>query len=120
MFYIYYIFIIIIVIQVAQLIPTTSLISTSIDSVELSGSRPIVIAAAMCIQVVWEHVDRLWLAGDVLCRLLKYAQSFAIMSSVNMLVVLSVDRHQAIRRPLCPPPSVSNHIAISKLKKKYH
>lgn len=57
-------------------------------------------------QVVWEHADRWWLAGDVICRVLKYAQSFAIMSSVNMLVVLSVDRHQAIRRPLHPPPSV--------------
>jgi len=59
-----------------------------------------------CAQVIWEHADRLWLAGDVMCRVLKYAQSFAIMSSVNMLVVLSIDRHQAIRRPLSPPPSV--------------
>jgi len=65
------------------------------------------------LQVVWEHADRLWLAGDVMCRLLKYAQSFAIMSSVNMLVVLSVDRHQAIRRPLRPPPAVRTHQSIS-------
>ena len=61
---------------------------------------------AECAQVVWEHVDRLWLAGDIMCRVLKYAQSFAIMSSVYMLVVLSIDRHQAIRRPLRPPLSV--------------
>jgi len=66
------------------------------------------------LQVVWEHADRLWLAGDVMCRLLKYAQSFAIMSSVNMLVVLSVDRHQAIRRPLRPPPAVRTHQSINQ------
>jgi len=56
-----------------------------------------------------------WLAGDFMCRVLKYAQSFAIMSSVNMLVVLSVDRHQAIRRPLRPPPSVCTAVAAATL-----
>jgi len=61
-------------------------------------------------QVIWEHVDRLWLAGDIMCRVLKYAQSFSIMSSVYMLVVLSVDRHQAIRKPLRPPLSVRIHV----------
>jgi len=72
------------------------------------------------LQVVWEHADRLWLAGDVMCRLLKYAQSFAIMSSVNMLVVLSVDRHQAIRRPLRPPPAVRTHQSINQSVTKCH
>jgi len=64
------------------------------------------VVVSVSVQVIWEHADRLWLAGDLMCRLLKYAQSFAIMSSVSMLVVLSVDRHQAIRRPLRPPPPV--------------
>ena len=72
-----------------------------------------VLLCRQCGQVVWEHADRLWLAGDFMCRVLKYAQSFAIMSSVNMLVVLSVDRHQAILRPLRPPPSVRISISIS-------
>jgi len=71
--------------------------------------------AAEMWQVIWEHVDRWWLAGDFMCRVLKYAQSFAIMSSVNMLVVLSVDRHQAIRRPLRPPPSVCTAVAAATL-----
>ena len=59
-----------------------------------------------CSQVVWEHVDRLWVAGNVLCKLFKFVQSLSIMSSVNMLVALSIDRHHAIRLPLRQPISV--------------
>ncbi|XP_005111608.1 vasopressin V2 receptor [Aplysia californica] len=51
-------------------------------------------------QLVWEHLDRRWLAGDVMCRLIKLLQIFAICASTNMLVVIAVDRHQAITAPL--------------------
>ena len=73
-----------------------------------------------CGQVIWELADRWWLAGDAMCRVLKYAQSFAIMSSVNMLVVLSVDRHQAVCRPLRPPPSVCIIIVIKLYEGSLH
>ena len=58
-------------------------------------------------QVIWEMVDRWWLAGDALCRIIKFYQSFSMMASSYMLVLLSIDRHQAIRSPLRDPPAVS-------------
>ena len=61
-------------------------------------------------QVIWEMVDRWWLAGDALCRIIKFYQSFSMMASSYMLVLLSIDRHQAIRSPLRDPPAVSNTI----------
>jgi hypothetical protein len=63
-------------------------------------------------QLIWEHFDRLWLAGNVICKLFKYVQSLSIMSSVNMLVVLSIDRHQAIRLPLRRPIAVSEAMSL--------
>ena len=58
-------------------------------------------------QLVWEYTDREWLAGDFMCRLMKFLMIFANCSSTNMLVVIAVDRHQAIRSPLREPFAVS-------------
>lgn len=51
-------------------------------------------------QLVWEYLDRRWLTGDVMCRIIKMLQIFAMCASTNMLVVIAVDRHQAITAPL--------------------
>lgn len=59
-----------------------------------------VILVAVLPQLVWEYVDREWTAGPVLCRLLKFLQSFSMMASNYILVVIAIDRHQAIRAPL--------------------
>lgn len=70
-------------------------------------------------QLVWEYTNRAWLAGDFMCRLLKFLMIFANCSSTNMLVVIAVDRHQAIRSPLREPfavstylPSLSVHVSV--------
>ncbi|XP_025078391.1 LOW QUALITY PROTEIN: arg8-vasotocin receptor-like [Pomacea canaliculata] len=57
-------------------------------------------------QLVWEYTNRAWLAGDFMCRLIKFLMIFANCSSTNMLVVIAVDRHQAIRSPLREPFAV--------------
>ena len=60
----------------------------------------LVVGYACGMQLVWELMERVWVAGDVGCRLMKWAQSFSMISSNYMLVILSFDRHQAIIWPL--------------------
>lgn len=62
-------------------------------------------------QLVWEYVEREWMAGEVMCRLVKFMQSFALFASANMLVIIALDRHQAIRAPLREPRKVSSTIS---------
>ena len=75
----------------------------------LTFADVLVILLAVLPQLVWEYVDRQWAAGDVMCRLVKFLQSFSMMSSNYMLVVIAIDRHQAIRAPLKESISVSTH-----------
>lgn len=63
----------------------------------------LVIFGACLPQLIWEYSERNWILGDAVCRLLKFLQSFVMMASNYMLVVLSIDRHQAIRAPLREP-----------------
>lgn len=59
-------------------------------------------------QLAWEYSpQREWLAGDLMCRLMKFLMIFANCASTNMLVVIAIDRHQAIRAPLREPRAVS-------------
>jgi cell division protein FtsW (lipid II flippase) len=67
----------------------------------------LLVMLATLVQVTWEMADRWWLLGDVMCRIVKFFQSFTMMASSNMLVLLSIDRHQAIRSPLRNPVQVS-------------
>jgi len=60
----------------------------------------LVVIFALVPQLVWEYADRDWRAGDVMCRLVKFLQSFSMIASNYMVVVIAVDRHQAIRAPL--------------------
>ncbi|KAH3837235.1 cephalotocin receptor 2-like [Dreissena polymorpha] len=60
----------------------------------------LVILIAVLPQLAWEHVDRDWSAGPVMCRIVKFLQSFSMISSNYILVVIAIDRHQAIRAPL--------------------
>ena len=74
----------------------------------------LVIFGACLTQLIWEYNGRRWGLGDVVCRLLKFLQSFVMMSSNYMLVVLSVDRHQAIRAPLREPFKVRRSSFFTK------
>ncbi|KAL4217493.1 7 transmembrane receptor (rhodopsin) [Mactra antiquata] len=49
--------------------------------------------------MIWKITVK-WYAGDVMCRLLKFAQACVVYASTYMLVALSIDRYDAIARPL--------------------
>lgn len=60
-----------------------------------------VVLLAVLPQLVWEYQDnREWHAGAFMCTFIKYLQSFTMMASTNAVVIIAVDRHQAIRTPL--------------------
>ena len=64
------------------------LLSKQTDSVSSAG------------QLIWEILDREWLAGLVFCKMFKFLQTYALASSNYMLVALAIDRHRAITMPL--------------------
>ncbi|ESO94581.1 hypothetical protein LOTGIDRAFT_118408 [Lottia gigantea] len=66
----------------------------------------LVVFVACLPQLVWEHMEREWLAGDFMCKTYKFCMSFSLFASNNMLVVIAIDRHQAIRSPLKEPTPV--------------
>ena len=66
-----------------------------------------VILLAVLPQLVWEYSDREWSAGPAMCKIVKFLQSFSMMSSNYILVVIAIDRHQAIRAPLKESMAVS-------------
>ncbi|XP_052281228.1 neuropeptide S receptor-like [Dreissena polymorpha] len=72
----------------------------SIFILNLIVADVLVILLAVTPQIVWEYSDRQWTAGDCLCRVLKFLQTFSMTASNYMLVVIAIDRHQAIRAPL--------------------
>ena len=50
--------------------------------------------------MIWEIMDRQWLAGLVFCKMFKFLQTYALAFSNYMLVALAVDRHRAVNKPL--------------------
>ncbi|XP_029357737.1 vasopressin V2 receptor-like [Echeneis naucrates] len=53
----------------------------------------------VCPQLVWEITDR-FAGPDLVCRLVKYLQVLGMFSSTYMIVVMTVDRHQAVCNPM--------------------
>lgn len=53
-----------------------------------------------------------WIAGNAMCKIIMHLQSTSLMVSSNMLVMLAIDRHQAIRSPLKEAFSVKKMLAI--------
>lgn len=74
-----------------------------------SHLRPLILSLAsadlmmtfvvMPLDMVW-NVTVQWYAGDGLCKLLCFLKLFAMQTSAFILVVISLDRHHAILRPL--------------------
>ncbi|XP_013790428.1 oxytocin receptor-like [Limulus polyphemus] len=54
----------------------------------------------MCSQLVWEFMDREWIAGEVFCRIFKVFQTFTMVSSNYILLAIALDRHTVIVYPL--------------------
>ncbi|XP_063431093.1 arg8-vasotocin receptor-like [Mytilus trossulus] len=60
-----------------------------------------VVLLAILPQLIWEYQDqREWHAGAFMCKFIKFLQSFTMMASTNVVVVIAIDRHLAIRAPL--------------------
>ncbi|KAE8298640.1 Vasopressin V2 receptor [Larimichthys crocea] len=53
----------------------------------------------VCPQLIWDITDR-FVGPDLVCRLVKYFQVFGMFSSTYMIVVMTVDRYQAICNPM--------------------
>ncbi|KAG7218172.1 hypothetical protein INR49_007454 [Caranx melampygus] len=53
----------------------------------------------VCPQLMWEITDR-FAGPDVVCRLVKYLQVLGMFSSTYMIVVMTVDRYQAVCNPM--------------------
>ncbi|XP_076308714.1 cardioacceleratory peptide receptor-like [Tachypleus tridentatus] len=64
-------------------------------------------------QLVWEYYGREWRAGDAMCRLVKFSQTFSICASNYLIVAIALDRYKGIRRPLSPPWKTSSLIITS-------
>uniref|UniRef100_A0A8C6L4G7 Arginine vasopressin receptor 2b, tandem duplicate, 1 n=1 Tax=Nothobranchius furzeri TaxID=105023 RepID=A0A8C6L4G7_NOTFU len=53
----------------------------------------------VCPQLMWDITDR-FVGPDVLCRVVKYLQVVGMFSSTYMIVVMTIDRYQAICNPM--------------------
>ncbi|XP_058488465.1 vasopressin V2 receptor-like [Solea solea] len=53
----------------------------------------------VCPQLIWDITDR-FVGPDLVCRLVKYLQVLGMFSSTYMIVVMTMDRHQAVCNPM--------------------
>lgn len=53
----------------------------------------------VCPQLMWDITDR-FVGPDLVCRLVKYLQVLGMFSSTYMIVVMTIDRYQAICNPM--------------------
>ncbi|XP_077989527.1 neuropeptide S receptor-like [Glandiceps talaboti] len=63
--------------------------------------------------IIIEELNNMWIAGNVVCKIFNFVQSAAMMASTNMLLVIAIDRHQAIRSPLRESFSSCRMISIA-------
>ncbi|MBN3302062.1 V2R protein, partial [Amia calva] len=59
----------------------------------------VVVFFQVCPQLIWDVTDR-FIGPDVLCRLVKYLQVVGMFASTYMIVVMTIDRYQAICNPM--------------------
>lgn len=59
----------------------------------------VVVLFQVCPQLVWDITDR-FVGPDLLCRAVKYLQVVGMFSSTYMVVVMTLDRHQAVCNPM--------------------
>uniref|UniRef100_A0A8C6UIE7 G-protein coupled receptors family 1 profile domain-containing protein n=1 Tax=Neogobius melanostomus TaxID=47308 RepID=A0A8C6UIE7_9GOBI len=62
-------------------------------------TRMLVAFFQVCPQLLWDITDR-FVGSDFMCRLVKYLQVLGMFSSTYMIVVMTVDRYQAICNPM--------------------
>ncbi|XP_033107564.1 cephalotocin receptor 1-like [Anneissia japonica] len=64
---------------------------------------------------IYEMLYYHWLLGNVMCKIIMYLQSVSIMASSNLLVVIALDRHQAIHNPFRKTISTKKLVGIAWL-----
>ncbi|XP_061552843.1 gonadotropin-releasing hormone II receptor-like [Phycodurus eques] len=67
--------------------------------VSLASADLMMTFVVMPLDAVWNATVQ-WHGGDALCRLLSFLKLLAMYASASVLVVISLDRHHAIVRPL--------------------
>ncbi|GFQ78493.1 gonadotropin-releasing hormone receptor [Trichonephila clavata] len=89
---------------VRQLLPLTRgrFPKSKILFLNLAAADLSVTFATMLTQLIWELIDQQWIAGDALCKIFKFAQTYSLCSSTYMLVAIAVERYNAIVRPFAP------------------
>uniref|UniRef100_A0A8C3A0P2 G-protein coupled receptors family 1 profile domain-containing protein n=1 Tax=Cyclopterus lumpus TaxID=8103 RepID=A0A8C3A0P2_CYCLU len=65
----------------------------------------------VCPQLIWDITDR-FVGPDLVCRLVKYLQVLGMFSSTYMIVVLTVDRYQAVCNPMVKFKRTSTRLNI--------
>lgn len=70
----------------------------------LAAADLLVTFFTMTSQTIWEVMDKVWLAGDVFCRIVKFLQTFSLTLSTYMLVAIALDRNNAIVKPFSRTP----------------
>ncbi|GFY55463.1 cardioacceleratory peptide receptor [Trichonephila inaurata madagascariensis] len=90
---------------VKQLLPLTRgrFPKSKILFLNLAAADLFVTFATMLSQLIWELMDQQWIAGDALCKIFKFSQTYSLCSSTYMLVAIAVDRFNAIVRPFASP-----------------
>ncbi|KAM4588681.1 vasopressin V2 receptor [Odontesthes bonariensis] len=53
----------------------------------------------VCPQLIWDITDR-FIGPDILCRAVKYLQVVGMFASTYMIVVMTIDRYQAVCNPI--------------------
>ncbi|MBN3326582.1 AVT protein, partial [Atractosteus spatula] len=80
----------------------------------------------ICPQLIWDITDR-FIGPDALCRAIKYLQIVGMFASTYMIVVMTIDRYQAICNPMvtfqrkrtrCNVPVASSVTGVSKARIK--
>ncbi|XP_037634432.1 vasopressin V2 receptor-like [Sebastes umbrosus] len=65
----------------------------------------------VCPQLMWDITDR-FVGPDLVCRLVKYFQVLGMFSSTYMIVVMTVDRYQAVCNPMVKFQRTSTRLNI--------
>ncbi|GFU13984.1 gonadotropin-releasing hormone receptor [Nephila pilipes] len=86
---------------VKQLLPLTRgrFPKSKILFLNLAAADLFVTFATMLSQLIWELMEQQWIAGDALCKIFKFSQTYSLCSSTYMLVAIALDRFNAIVRP---------------------
>lgn len=78
----------------------TNISNRSISSIKIEPFSDLMVGLiSVLTDIVW-RITIAWVAGNLACKLLRYLQAVVSYSSTYVLVALSIDRYDAITRPM--------------------